>query len=180
MGILGDVVGGILGPIGQWFSAQEQRKQESTIAENQMAFQDRMSGTAYQRAVADMKAAGLNPMLAYQQGGASTPSGATYSPESLGKDAITSAVDYMRMRQEIAESKSRVKANLATKFNQESQERLNNALSEGKELENKPLFNRVEMEMKHPKLFGFWDAYMRRILPAVDTGAGFLPSVMKK
>lgn len=48
-----------------------------------------MSSSAYQRAVRDMRSAGLNPILAYQQGGASTPSptGASVSPASIGSGA---------------------------------------------------------------------------------------------
>jgi hypothetical protein len=58
-------------------AAQKQMDFQQASAREQMAFQQENSNTGYQRAVADLKAAGLNPMLAYAQGPASTPTGAS-------------------------------------------------------------------------------------------------------
>lgn len=61
-----------------------------SIAENRasmdraMQFEREMSGTAYQRATADMRAAGINPMVAYAQGGASTPNAPALSAPTGG------------------------------------------------------------------------------------------------
>lgn len=56
--------------------ANAQMAFQSNQTKEQMDFQERMRETQYQTAVKDMQKAGLNPMLAYQQGGAGTPSGA--------------------------------------------------------------------------------------------------------
>lgn len=80
---------------------QYQRELEKMGFENQFNasqaqinrdWQEYMSSTAYQRATQDLKNAGLNPALAYQQGGASTPGGysATSGSGSTGSGMVKS------------------------------------------------------------------------------------------
>lgn len=60
-----------------YYGQQQANVANAQQAQQQMDFQERMSSSSYQRGTADMAKAGLNPMLAYSQGGASAPGGAS-------------------------------------------------------------------------------------------------------
>jgi len=57
-------------------SVADTNKAQKSAAETQMDFQQANSDTAHQREVADLRAAGLNPILSAKYGGSSTPTGA--------------------------------------------------------------------------------------------------------
>jgi len=81
------------------YGGMQQRKSDKASTAKQMAFQERMSNTAYQRQMADMRQAGINPILSAKMGGASTPTGAAFkSPNILGDAAQAGATTYQQMR----------------------------------------------------------------------------------
>ncbi len=85
--ILGSVIGGVSSAYG----AKKANEESEAATQKQMDFQERMRGSQYQAAMDDMRSAGLNPMLAYKQGGAGTPGGSTYSPINVGSAGAAGA-----------------------------------------------------------------------------------------
>lgn len=76
-----------------FLGGSKQNKANQAASREAMAFSERMSSTAYQRGMADMRKAGLNPILAYKQGGASTPTGASYIAQNVEGTAARAGVD---------------------------------------------------------------------------------------
>lgn len=109
----GGLLSGGLGLAGNLYGANmlaegQQAANEASVqsAREQMQFQERMSSTAHQREVEDLRAAGLNPVLS-ANAGASSPSGESVTFQNESPDyrnaisgAITSALEARRLNLE--------------------------------------------------------------------------------
>lgn len=81
-------------------------KAAKAASARQMAFQEDMSNTSYQRGMEDMRKAGLNPILAGKVGGASTPTGSTYNPENIATNAVNSYLQTQQTQANVANTKA--------------------------------------------------------------------------
>lgn len=99
------LIGGLLGAGGQI----HQNNSARAVAREQMAFQERMSSTAYQRSREDMIAAGLNPAMMAHSGGASSPGGASAQLGNVATAGMTSARDAALAKEQIEQIKAQTR-----------------------------------------------------------------------
>lgn len=167
-GPIGGIAGGIIGLIGQNQTnamnreeAQKQRTWAEMQAHSQRAYETGMSNTAHQREVADLRAAGLNPILS-ANAGASTPSVAlpsTSAPqmESGLKAGLTSAVEARRLIKELQAVDSQVNLNKAAEAAKESEIQANLASAN----ESRTRRKRLEVEMPAVEAAAIYDKESR-------------------
>lgn len=130
--MLAPLLGAATGLIGGLFNNAAADSQ----AKRQMQFQERMDNTKYQRGMADMKAAGLNPILAYSQGGAGSPAGASAPVTNVGDSVVkamqgstSSAKDSLLMKEQLNNVTADTKLKVAQSASAVEQAKLANANS---------------------------------------------------
>lgn len=184
--LLGGLASGAVAAGGSALSASIQSGGSAEQAREQMAFQERMANSAYQRATTDMRAAGINPMVAYSQGGASAPPGAkgdVANPE-LGEglsQGVTSGMALAALEKDLQQKDADIALAEAAKEAKIAETHLTENSAKTADLNNKKLAIElpavkagVPAKVKHGKInekAAIYDAISGRVKDLLGIGA---------
>lgn len=158
---------------------QEANERSLQSAREQMVFQERMSSTAHQRQVADLRAAGLNPVLSANSG-ASTPVGSSAEAENAAPDTrgivpkgVDTAVNLMHLKKQFEQADAGIYLNVAAAGREEANARV---------LKNTARENAAHADMtemmrdyakRNPKVFSTGQ-FLKYMAPGFNTAAAII------